>query len=430
MPTPSAPTTGMGTSVRNYQTTNVAVNYNRTISPNWLNELLVGVLREPNHSGTTADFVNWNSKLGTPNPFGVTGMAHHVRHGGFRQHYFGWDSDNNKQQHMTSETIEDNVTWTHSKHTIQFGFRGRKEQNNIEELQQAQGSHDWGRNVAYTTDWFDRQPSAHATDTGSGFAELLLGLPNYLSNQYNRGFFYFRQTHDGPVHQRQGQGQPPPDLNLGLRWDYFTPYTEARNRIVLPYAADSQFAVMTPGNLNINQLGAPASDIAAWTAIGLTYATADSQGYPSDLFAQVHHDFGPRLGVAYQLNHNTVIRGSYGIYYVPEPLNLLLQSARSTPPLNLRYQNQRLPERQRSGRQHREHRGEQRRITGCIHIALSARLHRLHAPRHREYQRGRAGAHSRATVRPRGMPRTGTIPAIRPGISPSSTNSPRTRDCA
>jgi len=34
-----------------------------------------------------------------------------------------------------------------------------------------------------------------------------------------------------------------------------------------------------------------------------------------------------------------VIRGSYGVYYVPEPLNLLLQSARSTPPLNLRYQN-------------------------------------------------------------------------------------------
>jgi hypothetical protein len=44
--------------------------------------------------------------------------------------------------------------------------------------------------------------------------------------------------------------------------------------------------------------------------------------------------------LAYQLNHNTVLRGSYGIYYVPEPLNLLLQSARSTPPLNLRYTTQ------------------------------------------------------------------------------------------
>src|SRR5579884_1239165 len=30
--------------------------------------------------------------------------------------------------------------------------------------------------------------------TGSGFAQLLLGLPDYLSNQYLRGYFYFRQT--------------------------------------------------------------------------------------------------------------------------------------------------------------------------------------------------------------------------------------------
>lgn len=332
---PNSPNDGMGTSVRNYGTTSVAVNYNRTISPNWLNELLVGVLREPNHSGTTGDFINWNSKLGTPNPFGVPGWPtlYATEANGT---YFGWDSDNNKQQHMTSETIDDNVTWTHSKHTIQFGFHGRKEQNNIEELQQAQGSHDWSN--SYTTNW-SAANFGPATDTGSGFAELLLGLPNYLSDQYNRGFFYFRQTMIGLYVNDKYKVSPRLTLNLGLRWDYFTPYTEARNRIVLPYAADSQFAVMTAGNLSINQLGAPASDIAAWSAIGLKYVTAASMGYPSDLFAQIHHDFGPRLGVAYQVNHNTVLRGSYGIYYVPEPLNLLLQSARSTPPLNLRYVN-------------------------------------------------------------------------------------------
>ncbi len=97
---PITPNNGMGTSVRNYQTTNVAVNYNRTISPNWLNELLVGVLREPNHSGTTGDFINWNSKLGTPNPFEVTGwptMYAYEPNGT----YWGWDSDNNKQEHLT-----------------------------------------------------------------------------------------------------------------------------------------------------------------------------------------------------------------------------------------------------------------------------------------------------------------------------------------
>jgi hypothetical protein len=29
------------------------------------------------------------------------------------------------------------------KHTLKFGFKGRKEFNNVEELQQAEGSHDF-----------------------------------------------------------------------------------------------------------------------------------------------------------------------------------------------------------------------------------------------------------------------------------------------
>ena len=325
---------GMGTSVRNYQTTNVAVNYNRTISPNWLNELLVGVLREPNHSGTVGDFINWDSKLDTPNPFGVPGWPTMYTFDSGGNFYGEWDSDNNKQQHLSSETIEDNVTWTHSKHTIQFGFRGRKEQNNIEELQQAQGQHEW--DPAYTT-LFSPVTNGPVPDSGSGFAELLLGLPDYLSNQYNRGFFYFRQTEVGLYGTDKIKVSSRLTLNLGLRWDYFTPYTEARNRMVLPYAPDQQFAMMTPGNIPMTSLGAPASALAAWSAIGLTWVTAASQGYPSDLFSPIHHDFGPRLGAAYQLNHNTVIRGSYGVYYVPEPLNLLLQSMRTNPPINLRY---------------------------------------------------------------------------------------------
>ena len=326
---------GMGSSARNYQTTNVAVNYNRTISPNWLNEFLAGVLREPNHSGTSADFTNWDQKLGTPNPFSVSGWPTMYAYEATGS-YFGFDSDNNKSQHMASETIEDNVTWTHSKHTVQFGFRGRKEQNNIEELQQAQGNYGW--DPAYSTNWSSASQGP-TTDTGSGFAELLLGTPDYMAAQFNRGYFYFRQTQLGLYVDDKIKVSPRLTLTLGLRWDYFTPYSEARNRIVLPYAADQKFAVLTPGSIPMTALGAPSSALAAWAATGLTWQTANSAGYPSALFNQVHHDFAPRLGIAYQLKHNTVIRGSYGIYYVPEPLNLLLQSMRTNPPINLNYTN-------------------------------------------------------------------------------------------
>ena len=332
---------GMGTSARDYYVTNVGVNYNRSISPAWLNELLVGVNRSAVHYGTSADFTNWPSKLGLPNPFSATGWptlySEEASTGYYL--YFGWDSDNAHNQNLTSETIEDNVTWSRGKHTIQFGGRGRDEQNNVRENQQAQGSHNWG--PSYTTLW---SPAAFGPtpDTGSGFAELLLGLPNYLSNQYNRGYFYFRQKEEGLYFTDRWKATPRLTLSLGLRWDHWTPYSEARNRLVVPYNPESPttFEVLSPGNVSVNQIGGiPPAVLTSWSNLGLTWATANSVGYPSNLFRSVWHDFGPRLGVAYQLNHNTVLRGSYGIYYVPMPLSLLLQSTRNNPPLNLRFQN-------------------------------------------------------------------------------------------
>jgi hypothetical protein len=328
---------GMGTSAQNYYITNVGVTYTKTISPTWLNELLVGVNRSAVHYGTLADFTDWDAKLGIPNPFGVTGWptlyTTNVAGG-----YFGWDSDNVHNQNLTSETIDDNVTWTHGRHTVQFGGRFRREQNNVRENQQAQGSDEW--DSAYTTNFSPSALSA-TPDTGDGFAELLLGLPDYLSNQYNRGYFYFRQSQAGLYFNDKLKATPHLTLNLGLRWDHWTPYSEAQNRLVIPYQPESSsFEVISPGNVSVNNMpGIPPAVLESWSELGLTWKTANSVGYPSALFRPIDHDFGPRLGVAYQLNHNTVIRGSYGIYYVPMPLSLLLQSTRTNPPLNLRFQN-------------------------------------------------------------------------------------------
>ena len=176
-------------------------------------------------------------------------------------------------------------------------------------------------------------------DTGSGFAQMLLGLPVYLSNEYNRGYFYFRQTELGMYVNDKIKISPRLTLNLGLRWDYWTPYSEARNRLVLPYEPDQKFEVITPGNVTMSQLNAPPAQLAAFSSIGLTWATANSVGYPSALFVEPHHDFGPRLGAAYQINHNTVLRGSYGVYYVPDPLAFLLEALRINVPLNFNYSN-------------------------------------------------------------------------------------------
>ncbi|PYV09820.1 MAG: hypothetical protein DMG07_22310, partial [Acidobacteria bacterium] len=116
-----------------------------------------------------------------PNPFGVTGWPTFGAYSG--PTYFGWDSDNRKDEALTAGVVQNDTTWNKGRHTIQFGGKYRREYNNVAELQQAQGSHDFG---GPWTSLYSVADDAAFPFTGSGFADMLLGLPDFLSNQYNR----------------------------------------------------------------------------------------------------------------------------------------------------------------------------------------------------------------------------------------------------
>ena len=323
---------GLGTSRSDANINNTSITQTHTFSPTLVNELLVGMHRSYKSSGTLADFTDWPSRLGLPNPFGAKGWPS-------LSSDFEWDADNRKDEALTGGVFEDNVTWNKGAHTIQFGGKYRREWNNIRELQQSQGSHDIDGSW---TALYNANDDGATPYTGSGFASLLLGLPSFLSNQYNRGFFYFRQTEKGLYFTDRWKVTPRLTLTLGLRWDNWTPYREKFNRLV---TADTQsvatkFEVLTPGDNKIQNLpGIPPAVLASWSARGLTYTTADAVGYPSSLYRTDNNNFGPRLGVAFKLNNKMVLRGGYGEYFWTMPLSQLLQAARTNPPLNLRFTN-------------------------------------------------------------------------------------------
>ncbi|MGH9340364.1 MAG: carboxypeptidase regulatory-like domain-containing protein [Acidobacteriota bacterium] len=329
---------GLGTSRSDAETNNVSVNYTRTFTPSFLNELLVGVQRSYKSSGTLADFTDYPGKLGLPNPFGVTGWPTLYAGGGYPWAY--WDADNRKDEALTGVVFENNTTWIKGNHVFQFGGKLRPERNNVRELQQAQGSHDWGGGW---TALYDPIGDQAVSFTGTGFADLLLGLPSFLSNQFNRGFFYFRQTESGLYFNDKWKLTPRLTVNLGLRWDKWTPYSEAQNRLA---AIDKEtvfdrFEVVTPGDHDIRSLtGIPPSVLDSWEVRGLTFTTAREIGYPDNLFRADNNNFGPRLGAAFMLDDKTVLRGGYGGYFWPLPLSQILQTSRTNPPLNLRYTNE------------------------------------------------------------------------------------------
>ncbi len=319
---------------------NSMIRWNHTFSPTIFNELQFSNHRTPKSSGTQGNDEPWADNLGLPNPFGVTGWPTLCGADGFMFRRWGcWDGDNRKDENLTSYQIDENVTWIKGKHSMQFGAKLRQEYNNIRELQQAQGSHSFGGAWTAQFDPVDQQAEAF---TGNGLGSILLGLPTALSNQANRGFFYFEQFELGLYFQDNIKVTPKLTLNLGVRYDRWAPYGEKFNRLtnVDLTRIDSQFQVITPGDSSIESLpGLLPAQIASYAARGLTWTTANAAGFPSSLIPADNNNLGPRLGAAYRVNDKTVIRASYGEYFWTMPLSQILQSSRTNPPLNLRFTN-------------------------------------------------------------------------------------------
>lgn len=321
---------------RDSETTVYSVSLTETHSftPTLLSELLVSAYRNPNRLGTLADNSPWAKTLGLPNPFGTSGWPT------ISVDPFYFDNDNRRDQNMTAYNIEENMTWVHGRHSLMFGGKLRREYNNVRELQQSQGAH------SFDPDWtalYDTASGAITSYTGNSMATLALGLPTYLSNQYNRGYFYFRQWETGLYVHDTWRATPRLTVDLGVRWDKWTPYQEKYNRLVnvdLDNFAN-QFQVVTPGSTTMESLpGVPSSVLSSWAARGLSWTTADKAGLPSSLLPADNNNFGPRVGVAYRLGNRMSLRAGYGEYFWTMPLSQILQTSRTNPPLNLRYTNE------------------------------------------------------------------------------------------
>jgi len=66
--------------------------------------------------------------------------------------------------------------------------------------------------------------------TGNGFADFLLGLPDFYSQQSSPAF-YESAADGGAFAQDSWRVRPNVTINYGLRWDYITPWSEEHNQI-------------------------------------------------------------------------------------------------------------------------------------------------------------------------------------------------------
>jgi hypothetical protein len=179
-----------------------------------------------------------------------------------------------------------------SQHTLMAGVGYRRMQVNTLTDQNARGTFTFG---GLATSGFD-SAGLPLANTGYDLADFLLGLPQSSSVRYGDTSTYFRGAVYNAYVLDDYRVRPNLTVNAGLRYEFFTPYSEKYGHIAnLDIAPGfTGVAVVTPG------------------ASG-PYSGA----FPDGLVNPDKNNFSPRIGIAWRPfpKHQTQIRAGYGIFF-------------------------------------------------------------------------------------------------------------------
>lgn len=184
---------------------------------------------------------------------------------------------------QTSIQLEDNVTLTKGRSTYKTGFRYVR-------ILASPFTNTTTRGGFTFSNTYTNAGTGNAG--GSGLAQMLLGFPNSGSRNFLIKPYYIHNQQFSGFVQDDWKTTSRLTLNLGLRYDVFTPDIEKHNELANFDYANNVF------------IFAGVNGVSRSAGVQTRYG-----------------DFGPRIGFAYDVNGagKTVIRGGFGISYFVSP---------------------------------------------------------------------------------------------------------------
>ena len=195
------------------------------------------------------------------------------------------------------------LQWVKGRHSIKFGGEQRVFLNNFWQPDNPTGIFNFSRDVTTS------QPNNGLGDNNEGnpFATILTGyaygasihLVPAVADKSKETALYIHD--DWKVTSKL-------TLSLGLRYEWSTPYNERHNRLTFSdFTGDTGISIPVDRDASgmfpeFGQIG----DIKGTTV----FPTSGRRNSPVD-----RNNFAPRLGFAYQLATNTVLRGGAGVFY-------------------------------------------------------------------------------------------------------------------
>lgn len=142
--------------------------------------------------------------------------------------------------------------------------------------------------------------------TGLGFASFLLGYPVTISRGFGDARTDGRQWGLHFYIQDEWRVSPRLTLNLGLRYQYDSPAVDKLDRLgtVDFIPIEGAGFPQNPGSGRVNLLWASTNPF-----------TGEPANVRRSIMEPEYNDFAPRLGIAYKIDDDTVLRMGYGIFY-------------------------------------------------------------------------------------------------------------------
>ncbi len=212
----------------------------------------------------------------------------------------------------TTQTIAlaDTASWIHKKHNFRFGADIHRVHLDMLGETNSTGTYTFTGLYTEAPGTNPNLPTGEAT-SGSSLADLLLGMPQQTSIQAPYQKSYLRENIIDAYALDDWRALPNLSINAGVRYEYFSPYSEKYDHLATLDTGDNfaQVATVTP-----NSIG------------------PFSGKFPRTLVEPEKLDFSPRIGIAWRAFRNTVVRTGYGINYTNGQYEKFVQDCAFQPP--------------------------------------------------------------------------------------------------
>jgi hypothetical protein len=211
-------------------------------------------------------------------------------------------------------SISETVSWNRGKHNWRFGGDYRRILQSFRSARNAEGGFVF---TGFATSQYPTGSTQPVTDTGYDFADFLLGFPQQTSLQSGANSYDFRANALDFFAQDDWRFRSNLSFNLGLRYEYNGPYTEAEDRIANLDVAPGFSAV---------QLVIPVGAVVSNPPMNVVRSSVPA------LLSSDRNNFAPRIGVAWKPAKLTVVRAGYGINYNLAQYGIIIQNFAFQPP--------------------------------------------------------------------------------------------------